>query len=126
MNYVPTEHAIQILITNWLQYHGFYVERLNAGKYALGEGKSRRFVKGVATGTPDLIAHRLVHEKTLTLDKTRHTDDRDCVQLIYVEVKRPSKKPTVIQSAKMAELEQYGAKCYVATSIEDLEQQLSI
>ena len=125
MNKNLTEHQIQTQLIHWLQAHRFYVQRLNAGQYALGEGKSRRFVQGVATGTPDLLAFRTIHEKILITDGG-HSIDRDRLQLLFIEVKRPGKKLTVIQSAKMDELEEYGARCFVATSIEDVEREIAL
>ncbi len=41
--------------------------------------------------------------------------------LLFIEVKKPGKVATDLQKVKMEELEGYGAKCVVATCIEDLE-----
>ena len=60
-------------------------------------------------GTPDLMAFKKIYP------------GKPGNILIFVEVKRPGKKPTYLQEQKMKELEEYGAKCIVATSIDDLK-----
>lgn len=106
-----TEHQIQTQIINYLRIKGYYVMRLNSGKYAVGEGRDRRFVMGQDAGTPDLMAFK---------DHTM----KDFVELLFIEVKRPGKKATSLQEAKMRELTDYGARCIVATSVEDLKEKL--
>jgi hypothetical protein len=106
-----TEHQIQREIMVYLRMMGYYVQRLNSGKFSAGEGRSKRFIMGVATGTPDLMAFKWCEDEP-NCGKGAH--------LLFVEVKRPGKKATDIQKAKMEELERYGARCLVATSIEDL------
>lgn len=115
-----------MLITHWLQYHGFYVQRLNSGRIPIDEGAKRRLIQLSEKGTPDLMAFRMIHEKILLTGKGAHSIDRTRTQLLFIEVKRPGKRATVIQSAKMQELEEYGALCFVATSIEDVAQQLAL
>lgn len=43
-------------------------------------------------------------------------------RLLCVEVKRPGNKPTDTQRMVMAELEAHGARCLVATSVEDVRR----
>lgn len=45
--------------------------------------------------------------------------------LLVIAVKRPGNKPTPLQKAVMEELESFGARCIVATSVEDVERALS-
>ena len=111
MNKLPPirEHQLQTLLINYLTGHGYYVQRLNAGKYPMGEGRNRRFVQGVAVGTPDIIAFKDIHGS---------------VDLMFIEVKVPGNKPTLLQTIKMQELEEHGAKCYVIHSLEELEEKM--
>lgn len=104
----PKEHYIQTQIINYLWSKGYYVMRLNSGKYSVGEGKSRRFIMGQDAGTPDLMAFKKCETNFA------HSE------LLFIEVKKPGNKPTALQTAKMAELEGYGAQCMVASSVEDL------
>ncbi len=95
-----TEHQVQTQLQNWLQYHNYYVIRLNSGMIENKYGGRIRL--GVA-GTPDLLA---IKDGKAT----------------FIEVKRDLKsKPTALQMHKMEELRGYGSKCFVACSIEDLE-----
>ena len=113
-NMKPTEHQIQTAIIQYLRHKGFYVQRMNSGKYAMGEGRSRRFIHGVDAGTPDIMAFK----ETWIGPKEAQMK---AVDLLFIEVKRPGNKPTALQKAKMEELEEHGAKCYVATSVEDIQ-----
>ena len=116
-----TEKQIQDQIIQYLRMKHFYVQRLNAGQFEMGEGKSRRFIKGVATGTPDLMAF-----KTRSIEV--HFERVYFIDLVFVEVKRPGlgkkSEPTPLQEMKMEELTGYGARCIVAHSIEEMEVQL--
>ena len=105
----PTEHDIQGLIINYLQSKRYYVQRLNAGKYSMGEGRSKRFVQGVKTGTPDVMAFRGIK-------------GNQAVKLLFLEIKRPGNEPTVAQVLKMNELEEHGAQCFVIHSLEELQE----
>lgn len=114
----PTEHQIQNAVIGYLKARGYYVQRLNAGKFSMGEGRNKRFIQGVEVGTPDVMAFK-------PLDIRPHLDVKPVAGiavLYFIEVKRPGKVPTVHQEAKMAELEEYGAKCLVVHSVEELEQ----
>ena len=108
-----TEHQIQTMLINYLRAKGWYVMRLNTGKYSVGEGKYKRFIMGQEVGTPDVMAFK-ANKKYLNLGS----------ELVFIEVKRNKKmKPTFHQIHKMEELKSYGAKCIVATSIEDLQKE---
>jgi hypothetical protein len=41
--------------------------------------------------------------------------------MLFVEVKRPENRPTEAQLRKMAELRAHGARCIVATCVEDVQ-----
>lgn len=107
-----TEHEIQTQVINYLGYNGFYCMRLNSGKIRSSDkyGKSR-MINLAPVGTPDLQAFR---------------KKGDGVQLYFFEIKRPGRKATWHQEQKMKELEEFGARCLVVTSIEDLERQLNL
>lgn len=92
---------------------GYYCQRLNSGMIPMGEGRSRRMIRLVKSGTPDVMAF-----------KHYELDGEDFTKLLFIEVKRPGKKPTPLQTAKMEELEEYGARCIVAHSVEELQAQL--
>ncbi len=109
MELIPLEHQIQTTLIHYLRIKGFYVLRLNSGKFSVGEGRQRRFINGQEAGTPDLLALR-----------QEGPSEEVSKQILFIEVKRPGKKPTLLQKAKMKELESYGATCIVATCIEDL------
>jgi len=101
---LPTEHQIQNQLLGFLRMKGYFCIRLNAGKYSVGEGRNRRFVMGVEAGIADLLA--IKHGKCF-----------------FIEVKRSAKhKATPLQLEKMKELEEYGAVCIIASSIEDLKE----
>lgn len=115
----PTEHTIQTECINFLRSKGYYVLRLNSGKYSVGEGRFKRFIMGQAAGTPDLLAF------------SKPYADCDCqmpaeVRLLFIEIKRPKQEPTVTQALKMEELETYGARCVVVHSVEELEKELCL
>lgn len=107
-----TEHQIQDQIIQYLRTKHYYVQRLNAGQYSMGEGRYKRFVMGVAAGTPDIMAFKEGYQCPNCGE--RH------LKLLFVECKRPGKKATLLQEAKMEELEEYGARCIIATSVDDL------
>ena len=104
----PTEKEIQDNIIEYLRRKKWYVQRLNSGVYRL----EKSLVRGVAAGTPDVMAF-----------KRWGYGDNAHVHLLFVEVKRPGKKATPLQLSKMSELARYGAKCLVATCIEDLQKE---
>lgn len=68
-------------------------------------------------GTPDLLAFREAECDPAEWGR----GDEEHTLLLFIEVKRKGKKPTWNQEQKMKELEEYGARCIVATGIEDLE-----
>ncbi len=100
---VIPERAIQSAVMQYLRLQGWYVFRLNAGALPNERGRS---VRMLPAGTPDLLAIR----------------DGQC---LFVECKRPGQRPTDRQRAMMATLEAFGARCVVATGVEDLERQLA-
>lgn len=106
-----SEHQIQQQCIHYLQTKAYYVMRLNAGQYEVGQGKSRRFVMGVQAGTPDIMAFHI-------------NDYKGCLDLYFFEIKVPGKKPTLVQARKMQELEEYGAKCMVIHSLEQLQEKI--
>jgi hypothetical protein len=89
-----------------LEWHGWYVLRLNSGK-ALVNG---RCIKLCQEGTPDLLAFRATGQGEGT------------VSLLFLEVKQPGKMPTIMQQVRMEELRLYGAQCHVISSLEQLEE----
>lgn len=113
----PSEHQIQAQLMQYLRSIGYYTMRLNSGRFSVGEGSSRRFINGQDAGTPDIVAFKGVMDHSVPNGIRR-------IELLFVEVKRPKGKVTPLQSAKMKELEEYGARCVVAHSIEELQSVL--
>ncbi len=125
------EHDIQNLIIDYLWKKKYYVQRMNSGRTTLAGKKKVRYGKievEVDTerhvmlgdpGTPDIMAFKS-RKSNLFTDVLIHPSWKE-VELLFIEVKRPGNKPTQIQKAKMKQLEEYGALCIVATSLEDLE-----
>jgi Holliday junction resolvase len=109
MNKLPalSEKMIQQQIMNYLEATGWYVMRMNSGKYAVGEGVNSRYIRGHKAGTPDIFA--LKGGKPL-----------------FVEVKREGKKPTALQERVMEELRAHGARCIVAHSLDELITELEV
>lgn len=113
MKLKQSEHQIQTLLMNYLTAHNWHVTRLNSGKLPIGEGRSRRMVQLLPAGTPDLMAF-----------KPDNHAESEGVKLVFIEVKVPGNKPTLLQKLKMEELEDHGARCIVAHSLEELQEQL--
>ena len=110
----PREADIQHEIITYLESKGYYVQRLNAGGYKLGNG----FVHGVKGGTPDLMAFKCQVDFC-------NAPIGDCdIDLVFVEVKRPGGIVSELQIQKIKELENYGARCIVAHSVAELEEKL--
>jgi hypothetical protein len=111
-----SEHQIQTAIIQYLRMRGWYVMRLNTGKYSVGQGRNARFIMGQEKGTPDLMCFRKMDRKIngilLSLP---------LAELFFIEVKREGKEPTLPQVMKMNELEAYGGNCLVAHSVEEVQ-----
>lgn len=123
MKIILTEKQIQDTLVGYLRMRGYYVSRMNSGKYSVGEGGQRRFIMGHEAGTPDLMAFKQSPlEITCYRCETKYAIEPKPTGLLFIEVKRPGKKPTLLQKTKMEELRRFGAKCYVATSVEDLQE----
>lgn len=114
-----SEHQIQTSVMHYLRIKGWYCFRMNSGKYSVGEGRQRRFIQGHEAGTPDLMAFKnsrygLNVEDVYPLPYTG-------ISLLFLEIKKPGNKPTLLQTAKMKELQAYGATCYVIHSLQELQ-----
>ena len=107
----PKESETQTAIINYLESKGYYCQRLNAGSYKTESG----YIRGVKGGTPDIMAFKRQPSMGII---------RGVLQLLFFEVKRKGNKPTRIQEIKMLELATYGAKCFIATSVEDVIEAL--
>lgn len=110
-----TETQIQFTIIGYLQYKGYYVQRMNSGGI---RDKRDRLVRMNRAGTPDIMAFK---SAPLSFDLQKNYA-APSVHLLFIEVKRPGNKPTALQNAVMAELEEHGARCLVAHSVEELEE----
>lgn len=93
------ERAIQASCMEYLRLRGYYVLRLNSGALPNAQGRP---VRMLPAGTPDVLAIK---------------DGR----ALFVEMKRAGAKPTVLQEMAMATLDAHGARCVVATAVEDLQ-----
>lgn len=101
-----SEKLIQQDVISTLRRMGHYVMRMNSGKYhVLNQYGKSGYVVGQESGTPDVMS---IHQG----------------KVYFWEVKRPGKKPTPIQEARMKVLEQYGAKCCTVTSVDDVTNNL--
>lgn len=112
------EHKIQTEIIGYLRSLGYYVMRLNSGRFHIGEGRNRRYVMGHPAGTPDLMAF-----KKIGVNKQIY-GLYEIIDMLFVEVKIPGASPSVLQEAKMEELTSYGARCIVAHSVTELQELL--
>ena len=113
---VASEHQIQTAIVQYLRAKGFYVMRINSGKYSVGEGKYKRFINGAEKGTPDLMCFKRFSKKIQGIPL-----ELPLPELFFIEVKKPGKEPELAQVMKMNELEGYGAQCFVAHSVDEIE-----
>lgn len=112
----PLERQVQTDCIKLLSMKGYYVQRINSGRIPMGEGRSRRMIHMAEVGTPDLMAFKFFD--------LGFNGEGDYLDLIFVECKREGEKPTTHQEHKMRELESYGARCIVAHSSKELEEQL--
>lgn len=100
---VPTEHAIQTSILEYLNYSGHWALRVNSGQYAIDDGfHRRRFMKGAPAGTSDIVG--------CTKDG----------RFFAIECKRPGKKPTPQQEYFLDRIRDKGGITIVATCLEDV------
>jgi len=101
-----SEHDIQSVCIQWLNYNGFYAWRANAGMVRTADryGKYRMIKLGDA-GMPDVLA--IVKPFGF---------------LYGFEIKRPGGKVTEIQRMKHEKLAQAGAKVFVIHSLEELKK----
>lgn len=90
---LKTETEIQKEIMDYLTLHGWEVYRMNSG--------TRAGTKLHKPGTPDLM-----------IQKNGTT--------IWIEVKRPGEKPSVIQKKRHEEIRANGFKVFVVTSLDEL------
>src|ERR1035437_2489510 len=109
----PRERDIQNECIAYLESKNYYVQRLNAGGYKMGNA----FVHGVKAGTPDIMAFSGWQSAVFT----EVVNLRD---LLFIEVKRPGGIVSELQKKKMKELESYGARCMVVHSLEQLQEKL--
>lgn len=103
----PSESDIQRTILDYLALLRIPAWRNNSGAVALGEGKSRRYVRYGQKGSSDILG---------VLPPSG--------RLLAIEVKRPGNKPTEHQTAWLERMRAAGAVCIVATSIEDVQRVL--
>lgn len=104
---IYSESQIQTQIINFLRYRGYYVQRMNSGAM---RDRNNRLVRMARAGTPDIMAFR------------QRGNRFRFVELLFIEVKVPGNKPTPLQQAVMEELEEHGARCIVAHSVEEVEE----
>lgn len=111
-----SEHDIQNQIEQYLRGKGFYVDRMNSGNMRFRNSRGGwDFVKLHPAGTPDLMAFKPLYN---------NDGGRIGTRLYFIEVKAGYNKPTRLQTWKMQELEEKGAKCIVAYSVEDVQKYL--
>ncbi len=76
-------------------------------------------IRMTKAGTPDIMAFKMV--SVTTMIRPEHQLTVESLRPLFIEVKRPGKKPTPLQQMKMEELESFGARCLVAHSVEEVE-----
>ena len=116
-----SEHQLQTEIMNYLKYKGWYVMRLNSGAIqATNRYGNKHMMRLAPAGTPDLMAFK----KALFGVNVEDVEPIPYVgpSLYFIEVKVEGNKPTLLQTVKMQELEEYGAKCLVIHSLEELQE----
>lgn len=86
--------------------------RLNSGAIRTDKGNMVRMAR---TGTPDIMCFKNIEE-----EGSYHHNG--CVNLLFIEVKRPGNKPTFAQEQMMKELEEKGGQCYVIHNLEELQK----
>jgi hypothetical protein len=117
----PTEHQIQTQIINFLQHKGYYVQRMNSG--ALRDRRNH-LIRLNRAGTPDVMAFKRLDPRVVgQAGRLRATEPK--LDLLFVEVKRPGNPPTETQIRVMKELEEHGARCLVAHSVEEVEEAIA-
>ncbi len=107
----PKEKDIQQACINYLKYKGFFTQRMNSGSIRTAAGG---MVKLAAKGTPDVMAFK----RALSFREGVMSS----VDLIFLEIKVPGKKPTPAQTMMMEELESFGAQCYVIHGLNELQE----
>lgn len=110
-----SEHQLQTQIINYLRFKRYYVDRMNSGAMRQRDSHGKMYIIRMhPVGTPDLMAFK--QERVETPEHSAYYK----TLLYFIEVKVPGNKPTRMQTMKMQELTNHGAKCLVATGIEDL------
>jgi hypothetical protein len=104
----PSESAVLDAVLQALSMHpavgGFW--RQNIGAFAIGEGRSRRFVRFGPKGSPDIHGYL--------------KDGR----ALFVEVKKPSGRVSPDQRAFLDKAQKNGAVAVVARNVDDIYQAL--
>jgi hypothetical protein len=106
----PREADVLASVLQALKVHPLvaHFERQNTGAFAVGEGKSRRFIRFGSPGRPDIQGH---------LKGGR---------ALYIEVKRPSGRLTQEQRDFIERARKDGALAFVARSVDDVWDALDI
>src|SRR5882672_9108002 len=113
MNITPTEHQIQTQIIQYLRFKGLFVLRLNSGAMRMQSKGKEYLMRMSPAGTPDIMA----------FNSCPCCAENAGAHIYFIEVKRSKKdKPTALQLAKMDELREFGAVCFVASSVDDLKE----
>jgi hypothetical protein len=106
-NLRATEAALQRAILEYLNYNNVMAWRVNSGlARTINKGK-KSIIRLAPAGTPDIVGVMYPTGRAL-----------------FVEVKRPGKKPTDTQLEQMQDLSGFGALCVVATSVDEVKSAL--
>lgn len=100
-----SEQDLVNAVIDLIRYRGGVATRINAGMQIIGEGDSRRVMRGAAAGTSDIIS---------------------CYRGRYlaIECKIGSNKPTAAQEIFLADVEAAGGIALVAWDIETVVKTL--
>lgn len=100
------ERTIQAQVLQYLRYRGIKAFRINSGMISTGEKHSRRMIRLAPKGSADIWG---------VLPGGR---------AVFVEIKTPKGRTTVLQEMFLEEMREQGAVAFVARSIEDCEREL--
>lgn len=118
---VPSEAQLKKAVCDWLDAKRIRYHRLNAGAIVAGDGRSRRFIRMGAPGTPDLLI-------LLPVTMISHAGENvDFIRQVwpapvpaYIELKCPGKHPGLSQREWHERARREGLEVHVCHSVEEV------
>ncbi len=102
----PSETQLVKACLQWLHVYGYFAYRSNSGAFALGDGKSSRFVRFGVKGLADITG--ILHDG----------------RALYVECKMLGKKLTLDQRSFRLQVESTGGVYLLVYSVDELAAML--